>query len=67
MTEPPQAAVPAAAGAPLPERIDIPIPDEARMAAEIDDDRHHELFLVRAAVIAALLVALVIAARVVWE
>ncbi len=41
-------------------------PDEARLAAEIGADRRHERFLVRAAAIAAVLVAVAITARLVW-
>jgi len=49
-----------------PETVDVEPPDEAHMRAEIGDDRHHERFLVRAALVAAILVAIVITARLMW-
>lgn len=42
------------------------LPDEARLLAEIGDDRLRERFLIRAALVAAILVAMVIMARMVW-
>lgn len=41
-------------------------PDEARLRAELGSDRRHERFLVRAALVAVVLVALMITARTVW-
>lgn len=49
-----------------PETVDVALPDEARLLAEIGDDRRHERFLVRAAFVAALLVALAITTRMLW-
>ena len=42
------------------------LPEEARLRAEIGEDRRHERFLVRAALVAAILVAVVIMTRVIW-
>ena len=66
MTEPPRATRPIRAPEATAETVSIEIPDEARLWTEIDEDRHHERFLVRAALVAAILVALVITARLVW-
>jgi hypothetical protein len=66
MTEPQSATQPA----PTPERgtetVGFDLPDEARLRAEIGDDRLHERFLVRAALVAEILVAIVIMTRVIW-
>ncbi len=42
------------------------LPDEAHLKAEIDDDRRHERYLVRAALVGAILIAIVITARLMW-
>lgn len=44
----------------------IELPDPARMRAEIGADRRHERFLVRAALVAAVLVAVMITTRMIW-
>ena len=66
MTEPQSATQPAPTPEPATETVGFDLPDEARLRAEIGDDRHHERFLVRAALVAALLVAIVIMTRVLW-
>ena len=47
------------------DRVASHVPDEADMEAEITNDRGHERFLFRAALIAAIAVALVVSLRVV--
>jgi hypothetical protein len=42
------------------------VPDEATMTAEINHDRRHERFLLRAALIAVILVAVLISVRLLW-
>ena len=43
-----------------------PVPSEAEMSREIVRDRRHERYLVRAAIIAVLIIAIAIAVRVSW-
>ena len=50
-----------------PETVGVDLPDEADLWAEIGADRRHEWFLVRAAFVAALLVALAVTSRMVWS
>ncbi len=66
MTEPQSATRPPPTPEPATETIGFDLPDEARLRAEIGDDRRHERFLVRAALVAAILVAMVIATRMIW-
>ena len=66
MTEPQSATQPAPTSEPATETVGFDLPDEARLRAEIGDDRLHERFLVRAALVAAILVAIVITARMIW-
>jgi hypothetical protein len=42
------------------------VPDEATMKAEINNDRCHERFLLRAALIAVIVVAVLISVRFLW-
>jgi len=42
------------------------VPDEATMTAEINADRRHERFLLRAALIAVIVVAILISVRFLW-
>lgn len=46
--------------------VGFDLPDEADLKAEIGADRRHERFLVRAALVAAVLVAVVITTRMIW-
>lgn len=46
--------------------VGFDLPEQARLRAEIGEDRRHERFLVRAALVAAILVAIVITTRVIW-
>ena len=66
MTEP--AAGPPILGSQTPGSAPITpdMPDEAAMMAEIDTDRRHERFLLRAALVAAIVVALALSARLLW-
>lgn len=66
MTEPRSAAQPPPTQEPATETVGFDLPDDARLRAEIGDDRLHERFLVRAALVAAILVAIVITARMIW-
>ena len=66
MTEPRSTTRPAPTPEPATETVGFDLPDEARMRAEIGDDRLHERFLVRAALVAAILVAIVITTRMIW-
>ena len=66
MTEPQSATRPAPTPEPATETVGFDLPDEARLRAEIGEDRRHERFLIRAAVVAAILVALVIMTRTIW-
>jgi hypothetical protein len=66
MTEPQSATQPAPTPEPATETLGFDLPDEARLRAEIGDDRLHERFLVRAALVAAILVAIVITTRMIW-
>ncbi len=66
MTEPHSATQPVPTPEPATEAIGFDVPDEARLTAEIGDDRRHERFLVRAALVASILVAMVIATRLIW-
>lgn len=65
MTEPHSATRPASTPEPAIETVGFDLPDEARMRAEIGEDRLHEQFLVRAALVAAILVDIVITMRVI--
>ncbi len=67
MTEPQSATQPVSAPDPASETVGFDLPDEARLRAEIGDDRRHERFLVRAALVAAILVAIMIMTRVIWS
>ena len=42
------------------------VPENAEMSREIDRDRRHERYLVRAAVVAVLVIAIAVAIRLVW-
>jgi hypothetical protein len=66
MTEPQSATRPAPTPEPATETLGFELPDDACLLAEIGDDRRHERFLVRAALVAAILVALVIMTRMIW-
>jgi hypothetical protein len=66
MTEPQNATQPALTPQPATETDGFALPDDARLRAEIGEDRLHERFLVRAALVATILVATVIATRVIW-
>jgi hypothetical protein len=66
MTEPQGASQPIPTPEPATETVGFDLPDEARLRAEIGDDRRHERFLVRAALVAAILVATVITTRMIW-
>lgn len=66
MIEPQSASQPAPTPEPATETVGFDLPDVARQRAEIGDDRLHERFLVRAAFVAAILVAMVIMTRVIW-
>ena len=66
MTEPRGATRPAPTPEPATDTLGFELPDEARLRAEIGEDRLHERFLVRAALVAAILVALVIMTRTIW-
>jgi hypothetical protein len=43
-----------------------PVPDDAVMIREIEDDRRHERYLVRAALVACVVIAIALAIRTVW-
>ncbi len=66
MSEPQSPTRPAPTPEPVTGTVGVDLPDEARMRAEIVDDRRHERFLVRAAFVAAILVAMVITTRMIW-
>ena len=66
MTEPQSATRPAPSPEPATEPLGFELPDEARLLAEIGDDRRRERFLVRAALVAAFLSAMVITTRMIW-
>lgn len=66
MTEPQSATQRAPTPEPATETVGFDLPDEASLRAEIGDDRLHERFLVRAALVAAILVAVVITTRTIW-
>ena len=66
MTEPQSATRPAPTPEPATDTLGFELPDEARLRVEIGEDRLHERFLVRAALVAAILVALVIMTRTIW-
>jgi hypothetical protein len=51
---------------PATEAVGFDVADEARLRAEIGEDGRHERFLVRAALVGAILVAMVITTRVIW-
>jgi len=42
------------------------VPSEREMVDEIDHDRRHERYLVRAALVAALVIGLALTVRVIW-
>jgi hypothetical protein len=42
------------------------LPSEQEMIGEIDNDRRHERYLLRAALVATLVIGLALAVRVVW-
>jgi len=42
------------------------VPDDAVMIREIDQDRRHERYLLRAALVACLVIAIALAIRLVW-
>lgn len=42
------------------------VPDDAVMISEIDQDRRHERYLVRAALVACVVIAVALAIRLVW-
>jgi len=42
------------------------VPDDAVMIREIDQDRRHERYLVRAALVACIVIAMALAIRLVW-
>ena len=42
------------------------VPDEQEMTREIDQDRRHERFLIRAALVAAVIIVIALAVRVIW-
>ena len=42
------------------------VPDDAVMIGEIDRDRRHERYLVRAALVACIVIAMALAIRLVW-
>jgi hypothetical protein len=67
MTEPTGTTDPPVTGDPAVMVVGPNVPDEATMKAEIDQDRRHERFLVRAALIAVIAVAIVISVRFLWE
>ncbi|MET0862979.1 MAG: hypothetical protein ABWZ98_01460 [Nakamurella sp.] len=65
MTKPVRVPPPGSQGPDMP--LVVPeVPDEAAMVAEIDADRRHERFLIRAAIIAVLIVAVAISVRLIW-
>jgi len=66
MTEPRSTTRPAPTPEPATEPVGFDLPDEACLRAEIGEDRLHERFLVRAALFSAILVAIVITARMIW-
>jgi hypothetical protein len=66
MTEPQSVIRPAPTPEPATDTRGFELPDEARLRAEIVEDRRHERFLVRAALVAAILVAIVITTRMIW-
>ncbi len=63
MTEPIDAAEPIPVKEAVGAFVPPDMPDEEKMTTEIQDDRKHERFLVRAALIAAVGVAMVILVR----
>jgi hypothetical protein len=67
MTEPQSATQPAPTPESATETVGFDLPDDARLTAEIGDDRLHERFLVRAALVAAILVAIAITTRMIWS
>lgn len=66
MTEPQSATQPVPTPEPATETVGFDLPDEARLRAEIGDDRLHERFLVRAALVASILVATVMTTWIIW-
>lgn len=51
---------------PVDSELVPPLPSEAEMSREIVRDRRHERYLVRAAIVAVLVIAIAVAVRVVF-
>ncbi|HEY4991971.1 MAG TPA: hypothetical protein VII33_07775 [Nakamurella sp.] len=51
---------------PTPRQAVPVVPDEQEMTREIDQDRRHERFLIRAALVAAVIIVIALAVRVIW-